>query len=97
MLGIPSSDELSALIKQAIDGVTATGATLEASTAQALHDQLHASLTEVFAGLAQAENPVLTRIDAMTAEVHRAVALAEDFVTRLEVAAAAFGQRPKAN
>lgn len=63
MLGIPSSDQLSALIKQAIDQGTAGGQQIEAATAQALHDQLHASLTEVFAGLTSEEAPLVAALE----------------------------------
>jgi hypothetical protein len=59
--GIPNNDQISALIKQAMDEATAAGVALETQEQQILHDQMHASITEMLSGIAPVVD-CLTRI-----------------------------------
>lgn len=66
--GIPSADQISAIIKDGIAQVQATGVQLEDHAAQAIHDQLHASLSEAIAGIRTDEQPILDGLNALNAK-----------------------------
>ena len=75
--GIPSADQLSQTIKDAISQLQAAGLALEDHEVQALHDQLHTSISELLLGVQAAEGPLLPRIDALTAQVQKLVNVCE--------------------
>lgn len=68
LTGIPSKDDLSALIKQASIEAQASGGALEDHLAALLHDLMHQSLTEATSDVAGALAPVLAELERLRSE-----------------------------
>jgi hypothetical protein len=73
-LSVPTSDELSVLIKTALADAQGRGVTLEDHEAALLHDQLHGALLEASNDVSGVLAPVLDRIDALNSTVAALIA-----------------------